>query len=344
MNQRDVLRERICRFFEENCEFGNKATLQHFTAEGVSRRTVFSIIQRVKNKIGAKRRPGQGNTAKKMPIKSVKRLQKFFDHSHGKSQRKGARKFNISQTYVYKLLNKGGIKCRKKQTIPDRSEAQMRAARPKCRRLIENYRNHEWILDDESYFTLSHSTLAGNDVWYSSDPALSPADVKLLKKKKFESKILVWAAISRKGVSQIFVCPSGQAVNQIIYKEECLERRLIPFIKKYHSEDNIIFWPDLASSHYAETVLDFMIEENITYVEKYENPANLPECRPIELFWAALKRLVYAEGWQAKDTKQLELRIRYCIKQIDKNNLTALFDGMQRNLRKTCRYGVIEKR
>ena len=59
-------------------------------------------------------------------------------------------------------------------------------------------------------------------------------------------------------------------------------KRLIPFIKKYHLNN------DFGTSHYAETVCDFMIVNKIQFVEKYENPANLPECRPIELFWAIL--------------------------------------------------------
>lgn len=344
MNQSDQLRERICQFFVKNCTSGNKATLEHFTSEGVARSTIYDAIQRVKNNVGAKRRPGQGRIARKMPNKKVKRLHTYFNHHHGRSQRKAARKFNISQQYVHTLLRKGGIKCRKKKTIPDRNEDQALAAPNKCRILINKYRERQWILDDESYFTLSQSSLAGNDVYYSSDPALTPAIVKYKKKKKFEPKILVWAAMSKKGISSLFICPSGQAINQDIYREECLQRRLIPFINKLHSEDDPIFWPDLASAHYAETVCDFMIEKNISFVEKYENPANLPECRPIEMFWASLKRLVYEANWQAKNLDELELRIRYCIKKIDTNTLTKLFDSMLHNLKDVARNGVIEKK
>ena len=130
--------------------------------------------------------------------------------------------------------------------------------------------------------------------FYSSDVAKSTAKVKYVKKAKYEKNLLVWAAISSKGISKIFIVPSGQAFNQHIYKEECLQRRLIPFIKKYHQEDEFIFWPDLASPHYAETVCDFMIESKINFVEKYENPENLPECRPIEQFWAILKSIIYS--------------------------------------------------
>jgi hypothetical protein len=36
------------------------------------------------------------------------------------------------------------------------------------------------------------------------------------------------------------------------------------------------------------------------------NPANVPEARPIEDFWAHLKRNVYMDGWQAKNLNQLK--------------------------------------
>ena len=127
-----------------------------------------------------------------------------------------------------------------------------------------------------------------------------------------------------------------------INKEECLQRRLIPFIKKYHQEDEFIFWPDLASSHYAETVCDFMIESKINFVEKYENPANLPECRPIEQFWAILKQKVYNGNWKAKNVDQLKNRIMAT--QVDRSLLADLFKSMVRTMKDIGRNGVIEQK
>ena len=52
----------------------------------------------------------------------------------------------------------------------------------------ENIKNIELILDDESYFTLSNTSVAGNDVFYSSDVSATH-DVNFLAKKKNEKKI-----------------------------------------------------------------------------------------------------------------------------------------------------------
>jgi hypothetical protein len=111
---------------------------------------------------------------------------------------------------------------------------QMKAARPKCRKLIEKYSKVDFILDDESYFTLSNSTLAGNDRFYSNNLQKTPLNVKNKFKAKFEEKILVWVAISPRGKSKALFFKSGLAINQSIYKEQCLDKGLLPFIKKYY--------------------------------------------------------------------------------------------------------------
>ena len=344
MNKQESVRKRICQFFEKNKKLGNKATLQHFLAEGIARSTIYDAIKRVNDGIGPERRKGSGRPVKKMPPKQIKLLQRHFDHKDGKSQREAARKFQITQPYVCKLLKDLSIDCRAKITIPDRTEQQAKDAKTKCRIISEKYKNRVWILDDESYFPLSHRTIAGNNKFYSSDVSQTPAEVKLSRKAKFEKKLLVWVAFSKNGLSEVFICPSGLAIDQHIYKDECLKRRLIPFIKKYHSDGNSIFWPDLASAHYAESVCDFMMESKIEFVEKYENPANLPECRPIEPFWNLVKQKVYANAWKAKDLNELEKRIRDCIKKIDKSELASQFNGFLPKLRYVGRHGVIEMR
>ena len=53
----------------------------------------------------------------------------------------------------------------------------------------------------------------------------------------------------------------------------------------------------------------FLDSEKIKYVEKLENPANVPEARPIEDFWADLKRQVYKNNWHEKYLKQLKSTI-----------------------------------
>ena len=121
-----------------------------------------------------------------------------------------------------------GIQKYKKQKIPDRSDQQKLVNRAKCATLYRKYRDREWILDDESYFTKTHSTINGNDNFYSDNIDFAPTNVK----HKYEKKLLVWIAMSPRGISEPFIMARGNAVGQFVYRDNCLALRLLPFIKK----------------------------------------------------------------------------------------------------------------
>ena len=128
-----------------------------------------------------------------------------------------------------------GIQKYKKEKIPDRSDQQKLVNRAKCATLYRKYRDREWILDDESYFTKTHSTINGNDNFYSDNIYFAPANVnnvKFRRKHKYEKKLLVWIAMPPRGISEPFIMASGNAVDQFVYRDSCLAPRLLPFIKK----------------------------------------------------------------------------------------------------------------
>ena len=113
-----------------------------------------------------------------MTKKNVAKLKTMFDHQDGVSQRQAARKFHVS--LVNKTLKtKTEIRCKKKKKIPERTDAQKQKARERCGKLFRKFQVFSWIIDDESYFTLKHSTISGNDNFYSSDVSLTSASVKI---------------------------------------------------------------------------------------------------------------------------------------------------------------------
>ena len=109
-------------------------------------------------------------------------------------------------------------------------------------------------MDDEKYFKLTGNNVIGNCYFYSTDPATAPPKVNFQCKTKFEAKVMIWMAMSSKGTSDIYVHKSIQAVNEETYLKECINKRLLPFIAKYHSNGNYLFWPDLAKAHYSNIV------------------------------------------------------------------------------------------
>ena len=270
-------------------------------------------------------------------------MKKKFNHSIGRSQTATARLLGCSRRTVGRILKqrKKPIVSRKRIKRPARTRWQQIQGRIKCGRLYRKYNGHFFILDDESYFTLTHSRLTNNDRYYSDSISETPEHLKYVDKTKFEKKLLVWLAMSSKGVSSILIRPSGNAINQHVYLNECIQKRLVPFIKKHHIGTKYVFWPDLASSHYARSVVDWLQSNNISFVPKESNPANVPEVRPIEDFWGILKANVYKGGWQANNLQQLESRIRTCLKNIDIALVQRPIGGTIRRIDRVRRNGVV---
>ena len=95
-------------------------------------------------------------------------------------------------------------------------------------------------------------------------------------------------------------------------------------LKKYHRNDQYVFWPDQASAHYAKEVIDWLNSKKIEFVPKYLNPPNAPKTRPIEDFWGILKGKVYAKNWSAKNIPELKRKIRICLKEKDVNLVQSI--------------------
>ena len=339
--KQNELKKRVYEYWEKYKEYGKLYVVSHFVSEGSKRSTIYDMIQDAENKKPLERKKGSGRPVKIATPANIIKLVKMFDHKSGRSQKQAAIKLKTTQQNISKILKtKTNVKRLKKRKKPLRNANQERVLRPKCKKLVARYRNYQFILDDESYFTLNHSTLAGNDVFYTSDINMTADNVKYAKKAKYEQKIMVWIAISPMGTSNAYFVPSKMAVNQKVYLKKCIQERLMPFIRKHHQHTQTVFWPDLASSHYANSVQNYLRDENVEFVPKEDNPAAAPEVRPIEDFWADLKRSVYSNDWKAKNVNELKARIKYCLRKMDANIAKTRANETLPRLRKVARYGL----
>ena len=80
-----------------------------------------------------------------------------------------------------------------------------------------------------------------------------------------------------------------------------LSMQVIPFIREKYSDHRYYLRPYLASAHYADTTQQFLKDEGISYIPKYDNPPAVASLCPIENFWAALKKKKYGSRWEAED-------------------------------------------
>ena len=102
----------------------------------------------------------------------------------------------------------------------------------------------------------------------------------------------VWVEFSKHRLSRALINLLGL---QDLYKEECLNRRLVLFIKKHQ------FHLQISS-----------LSKNL-------------KTRPIEKFWSIIKSRVYKNYWSAKHLNELEKRIVDLMKNISENELELNF-------------------
>ena len=261
-----------------------------------------------------------------MTAKQVARLRKTMEHRIGASTRKMASRFEISPPYVRKLMKKQGLKFRKRMKIPKSDERQQKTQKVRLLQMEKDLLQDlspTIVMDDETYFTYQHNSLPENSGFYTMNVDTAPSTVKFKTKEKYPKRLLLWIAISKDGISKPYFLPTGTAVNAQVYSEKCIRGKLLSFLQEYHSDGDYIFWPDLASAHYAAQTLQTFNDLKIPFVSKEQNPPNCPQLRPIEDFFGVLKGHVYAGGWQAKSADALKRRIKNVL-------LTMNLSGMKR--------------
>ena len=113
---------------------------------------------------------GSWRKPKIMDTKGKQKLKVMFYQPDKVSQTQAAISFKCSQQYICKTLKKyTSIRKRKKILIPIVKEMW---------KIILNFKNLGWIIDDESIFTLSNSSSNGNCKFFTSIIRLAPENVK----------------------------------------------------------------------------------------------------------------------------------------------------------------------
>lgn len=313
-----------------------------FENENISRTTIYRTIAECEQGIPCMNLPKSGRP-RIFTRQRSERLVRRAKNRVGVSIRKLSREYRTSKNTVSRELERNGLKYRKRRKCPKYTPNQL-ARIPRCCRQLRRVHfanDRVIIIDDEKYFTLSNSEIKGNDGFYTDHVEECPDNVRYKEKAKFADKILVWCAISIRGISAPYVGRvRGEALDSERYINNCLTK-LVDFVHEQHAEDDIIFWPDLASCHYARNTQNWLHQNNIPFIPKNDNPPNLPQARPIEDFWAVLSRKVYDGGWQAENEEQLRRRIFRKIREVDVQAVQNLMRDVRRKLRLIEQHGPL---
>ena len=152
---------------------------------------------------------------------------------------------------------------------------------------------------------------------------------------------MVWQALDDTGNATDSFIFEG-TMNSELYLNECLKKRLVPFIKKHHPNSKILLWPDMATSHYAKIVTDFLEEQKIDYVKKEENLPNCPQARPIEKFWAICKREYAATNKQYNTLRNFKTSWNKISKKVISKSGNCLMMNIKQKLHIISIHGALQ--
>jgi transposase len=222
---REALAKRIVSFYANKAGLSKSLTCQHFTREGIPRTTIYNIIAKYE-KYGKYEDLPRSGRPPKINTQKVKRLEKMVNNTSGIGQSTLANKFGVHQSTISRVLkNKTDIRDYKKRKTPKyENNQQDRAVTASRRMVVKLFKDKDVVLDDEKYFKLSNPEIPGNDIFYTSDRSTAPAEIKYKMVKKYESKVMVWLAISSNGLSAPYICESKNSIDSATYIRECLKR------------------------------------------------------------------------------------------------------------------------
>lgn len=338
------LKERNCLirdFYLKNRDKGKAFTVHHFRDNhGLNDRTTYRCLMRVEDDAAdenMERREVSGRP-RALGQRQTQAILRAMENKKGASTSKQASQYGVTTQTIRNTMRREGVNAKKRQRSPKISPDQHIKIQERCQILARDYfpidgRNHV-IIDDESYFLLKDDHVAGNRCVWTRDIEKCPPEVRYIQTEKYPKKLLVHATISQRGISKLFFVPAGNAVNAEVYMD-ILRTRVIPFIREKHADRRYFFWMDLASAHFANRTLEYLREQNIKFVPKSANPPAVPSLRPIEDFWSALKREVYAGGWEASNFEELKRRISAKAHQMSLEVVWNLFRTLRERIH-TC--------
>lgn len=327
--QRDV-RESIVRKYTENPNLSHNTIAKHLK---VPKSTVTSVLKKYKETLSIDKKSGSGRKKGFESPETAAKVVNVFKRNPSLSVRDVAKKVNMSSSYVQKVRQQAGLQSFKVKIAPNRNDKQNKAAKTRARKLYDKV-IHKYdcvVMDDETYVKADFKQLPGQQFYTSKKRGDVPDKFKHKKLDKFSKKYLIWQAICTCGLKSKAFITTG-TVNQEIYVNKCLKKCLLPFINSH--DKSVLFWPDLATAHYGKYATEWYKENGISVVAKDTNPPNCPQLRPIERFWAIMKRKLLKTKKCVKNEKDLLRYWNQVAKTVTETDVQRLMKGVKSKIRK----------
>lgn len=330
MNSEEKIREKIVHKFNENPNWSGRMIAKSLKLHA---QTVNRVLKRFKETLSIKRKPGAGRKPGAVDPQLTNKVIRSCKQNPSLSDQERAQRFGTSRTNIRKIRYTAAMKSYRVVKRPNRTDKQQRDVKTRSRKLYENFlTKHDGccIMDDETYVKLDFSQLPGYNYYVAMMRGSVASQFKFSSHDKFAKKLMIWQAICSCGLkSKVFV--TSATMTSDLYIKECLQKRLLPFLRAHNN--NAWFWPDLASCHYSRSTLEWFERNGVTIVPKDMNPPNCPQFRPIERYWAIVKRKLKKTKGAARNAATLRNKWNQHAAKVSKGSVQNLMAVISRRVR-----------
>ena len=317
----------------------------HFKSEGVPKSSFYRIIQRFMATGSGKPKSPPGRPPVIISPETIERVSRLFARNPCISEREAARRLNLTvSTLGYIKRVKLQLRSRKKIRAPMYVNGQAERAIANCKflaRKLYEKSGRVLIMDDETYVPVDPTQIPGQGYYSCGQNLDPPIACKVAPKTKFPGKYLIWPAIDEYGnITPAFV--SKGSMDGATYLKECLKKRLLPFLKKYHPKKRIFLWIDMANVHYKNEVLQWLRANRIDFPEWHRNTPNVPQVRPIERFWALCKAQYKKCRTPADSLRTFTVRWRGISKKVASASGANLMRSIRTKIKRLGQNGVYD--
>lgn len=333
-SEQEKVREKIVHKYLENTNV-SKRSIAKAVSEPVT--TVCRVINNFLEGTTIKRKKGSGRPAGPIDLNLLNKIKRTYTRKPSSSERDIADSLNTSKSTVHRYKRHLGLRSFIAQKAAGRSESDDKVVRKRARKLYTDFLTTLdgcIIMDDETYVKNDFKQLPGKTFYVATAKHALEKKYRQVAMKKFAKKHLVWQAICSCGMKSKSYVATG-TINKENYMKECLEKRLLPF---YNSHVNVtgktpLFWPDLASAHYAKDTIKWYEENHVRYVPRDSNPPNCPELRPVEQYWGILKQKFRKSRKEAKSIDHFKVLWKKAADEVDEAAVRGLMKGIKSKTR-----------
>ena len=266
----------------------------------------------------------------------IKRVRERMRRNPQRSVNKMASQLGISQRSAFRIVSEDlGLKAYKKRKQHGLTLDQKAKRLDRSEILLREHGRTDLehlVFSDEKLFGVEESFNPQNTRIYSLAIEDIPEHKRTVQRFQKESKVMVWAAISKKGKFPLFFVEKGVKINAKYYKEQVLE----PFLKvhgdRIYSGQEWTFQQDSAPAHKAKITQDWCRDNLSDFIPWTLWPPSSPDLNPLDYsIWGILEAKVNAKRHTSIESLKATLLREW--DQLPMENVSAAIDAWPKRLR-----------